>query len=97
MERAGGESQAVTGLHSEPRSRTHQVIFWSGEKQGEVGCKPADWAEYPGIHLTLIRAAENDMCRKCDLEQESFHFQCECNALAGIRQKVLGQAYPADG
>lgn len=67
MERVGGESQAITGLHRGPRSRTHQVIPWSGEKQEEVGCKPADWAEYPGMHLTLISAVENDMCRKCDL------------------------------
>lgn len=45
-------------------------------------------------HLTLISVAEEARCRKCGLEEESsFHTSCECNALAGERQRVLGQGY----
>lgn len=45
-------------------------------------------------HLTLIGMAEDIRCRKCGLEEESsFHIFCKCDALAGIRQKVLSKAY----
>lgn len=46
------------------------------------------------MHLTLISMAEDIRCRKYGLEEESsFHIFCKCNALAGIRQKVLSKAY----
>lgn len=47
------------------------------------------------LHLTLIGVAEDSGCRKCGLEEESsFYIFCECNARAGMRERVLGQAYP---
>lgn len=47
MERAGRGIPAVTGPHSEPRSRTHQAVTRSGEERGEVVGWPADWAQHP--------------------------------------------------
>lgn len=45
-------------------------------------------------HLGLICAAEDDRCRKYDLEEESsFHILCEGDAFAGVRQRILDQAY----
>lgn len=43
---------------------------------------PADWGRQHS--LSIIGAAEYARCRGS--------VACECNALAGIRQRVLGQA-----
>lgn len=51
-----GELGALIGLHSGPKSRTHQA--GSGKEHSEVGGRPADWAQHPG-HLTLIGAEED--------------------------------------
>lgn len=46
-------------------------------------------------HIILISVVDDSRRRKCNLEEKSsFHVLCECDALAGIRQRVLSQAYP---
>lgn len=68
----------------------HQAVAGSKEERGEVSGLPANRTQ----HLALIDVAEDARCRKCGLGKEStFHILCECNALAGIRQRVLGQVY----
>lgn len=50
-----------------------------------------------GGSFSLIGVAEDARCGKCGLEEKSFfHILCECNALAGIGQRVLNQVkgYP---
>lgn len=46
--------------------------------------RPADWGRQHS--LSIIGAAEDARCRGS--------VACECDALAGIRQRVLGQAPP---
>lgn len=65
MESGGAGPQAVRGHHNEPRSRTHQAVARTKEESGEVGGRPADWAQQlKHLTLSIDGATVDARCRK---------------------------------
>lgn len=87
-----GEPQASTELHCGwIQNRPGGLVGGLGTNCSEVVGRSVDKSQH---HPNYPRWCCG-RCRKCSLQEEpSFHIVCECNALAGIRKRVLVQAYP---
>lgn len=87
-----GEPQAITELHCGWIQNTPGgLVGVLGTNCSEVVGRSVDKSQH---HPNYPRWCCGG-CRKCSLQEEpSFHIVCECNALAGIRKRVLVQAYP---